>query len=174
MDKRRESIDQSIFLISQEMTVLKQQYDFLAQQIANQGGNRNNQVGFDLNQTRLQAIDQQLAARQIRLLEYQAERNRTVTAMGNVYRQAVDVLAQRQATAAEFERQTGQLQKRDEQLEKWKARLDQQADALEQADPKGSSSRVKALERKLETIAAYLPFDWEGERQRLLAEWSNP
>lgn len=161
LDERRQLVERSIILLGQELTVLQQNY----QNILNQ--DRDPQNPNARTRLRLQGIDQQIARCQLQSLEYQAERDRTIASLRNVQGQANTLLAQRQAAVADYEKQTGEILKRDEQLEKWNQRIIKKAEELEDT-PAGNTAEVKHRERKLQTIGAYLSLDWETERQRLL------
>ncbi len=163
LDERRQLVERSIILVGQELTILNQNY----QNVLNQ--DRDPQNPNARTRLRLQGIDQQIATRQLQSLEHQAERDRTITSLRNVQGQANTLLAQRQAAVADYEQQTGEILKRDEQLEKWSKRIVKQAEDLEET-PTGNTAEVKGRERKQQTIGAYLSLDWETERQRLLKE----
>ncbi len=166
LDERRQHVERSIILLGQELTVLQQAY----QNALNQDRDPENPSAR--TRLRLQGIDQQIARCHLQSLEYQAERDRTITSLRNVQGQANTLLSQRQAAIADYEKQTGEIMKRDEQLEKWSKRIVKKAVELNET-PQGNTAEVKTRERKLQSIGAYLALDWEGERQRLRKQVSE-
>lgn len=163
LDQRRQSLERSILATQQEFQVLMNQYEGLRN-----NGNNNGNARNGLNQTRLQQIDRELGIRQQQILQYQQDRNRTVTGMNQFYQQALVVLNQRQALVADYERATGQLVQKDESLKKWNDRLvKKEKDAEDNA--KAKPGAVQTLEQRQKSVGTYLSTDWEAERQRLLA-----
>jgi hypothetical protein len=171
LDNRRQSLERSILLIQQEISLMLQQID----QINSQQSSRANRsgtgvpIGLDLRAT----FNQQLGQRQATLIQYQFDWNRTATQQNQVQQQAVGLLNQRQAAVSDYQQQTGQLVKQDGQLDKWNKRLNEQAADLEDP-PTGKTAQARSLQQKLKSAAAYLPWDWEAERQRLLKGTDAP
>jgi hypothetical protein len=166
LDNRRQSLERSILLTQQEISLMLQQID----QINSQQTNSQISVsglrvpsGLDLRQT----YNQQLGQRQAALIQYQFDWNRTVGQQNQMQQQAVGLVKQQQAAVADYQQRTGQLVQQDGQLDKWNKRLNEQASDLEDP-PTGKTAQTRSLQQKLKSAATYLPWDWEAERQRLL------
>jgi chromosome segregation ATPase len=164
LDNRRQSLERSILLTQQEISLMMQQIDQINSQ-ANQTNRNNNGIptGLDLRAT----FNQQLGQRQAALIQYQFDWNRTVGQQNQMQQQAVGLLNQRQSAVADYQQRTGQLVQHDGQLDKWNKRLNDQATDLEEP-PTGKTAQTRSLQQKLKSAAAYLPWDWEAERQRLM------
>lgn len=163
LDQRRQSLERSIIAAQQSFQVLLNQYEAIRN-----NGNNNGRPNNGLNQTRLQQLDREMGTRQQQILQYQQDRNQTITSMNQFHQQAQVLLNQRQAFVADYERATGQLVQKDESLKKWNDRLvKKEKDADENA--KAKPAAVQTLEQKRRSVSTYLSTDWEAERQRLLA-----
>ncbi|HUQ69948.1 MAG TPA: hypothetical protein VM165_10515 [Planctomycetaceae bacterium] len=170
LDSRRQSLERSIVLTQQEIVLMQQHLDRINSQNNNNARNNNNNgnrvtFGLDLVQT----YNVQLGQRQASLLQYQFDWNRTNTQQNQVQQQATGLLNQRQSAIADYQQRTGQLVDQDGQLDKWNGRLAKQAAELDEP-PTGQNGQTRSLQQKLKTVGAYVPWDWEAERQRLLKE----
>lgn len=162
LDQRRQSLERSITLAQNEQQILSNQ----AKQIRRDAdGDRLS--AFD--QRQLAQIDQELLRREQQIFGYQQDRNQTLTTMNQQYQQALGVIQQRQVLVNDYEKATGQLVQKDESLKKWNDRLQKKEKTLSEP-PKGKPAAVAAIDQKRKTVSTFLPTDWEGERQRLLAE----
>jgi hypothetical protein len=168
LDNRRQSLERSILLTQQEITLMLQQLDQINSQNTNQNQNQNtNRPTFGTNLAA--TFNQQLGQRQQALIQYQFDWNRTSIQQNQVQQQAVTVLNQRQAAMTDYQQRSGQLVQQDGQLDKWNGRLNKQAAELEEP-PTGKTAQTRSMQQKLKTVVAYLPWDWEAERLRRLAE----
>jgi len=167
LDNRRQSLERSILLAQQEIALMQQQMD----RINSQNNNRRNNngtgatFGLDLAQT----FNVQMGQRQASLIQYQFDWNRTNAQQNQVQQQADGLLNQRQSAIADYQQRTGQLVEQDGQLDKWNGRLAKQAAELDEPLT-GENGQTRSLQQKLKTVGAYVPWDWEAERQRLLKE----
>lgn len=163
LDQRRQTLERSILLAQQEQQLLFNRYEALS----SNNGNTNRNIPNPRQQTQLQQIDRELGTRQQQILQYQQDRNRTMTSMNQQYQQAQVVIAQRQNLVADYERATGQLVQKDESLKKWNDRLQKkEKDVVDGA--KGKVVAVQTLDQRRKSVGTYLIMDWEAERQRLL------
>lgn len=162
LDERRQSLERSILLAQQEQQVLFNRYEAVA---ANNNNNRNQRN--PMQQAQLQQIDRELGIRQQQILQYQQDRNRTITGMNQFYQQALGVINQRQNLVADYERATGQLVQKDESLKKWNDRLQKKEKEVVDSG-KGKTAAVQTLDQRRKSVGTYLSTDWEAERQRLI------
>ncbi len=162
LDQRRQSLERSILLAQNEQQVLSNQ----AKQIR-RDANGDRLSAFE--QRQLAQLDQELLRREQQIFGYQQDRSQTLNSMNQKYQLALGVIQQRQTLVNDYERATGQLVQKDESLKKWNDRLQKKEKTLDE-DPKGKPASVAAIDLKRKTVSTFLPTDWEGERQRLLAE----
>jgi hypothetical protein len=163
LDARRQSLERSILLAQQEIAVMQQQLEVMAQQ---QGNREGQQIG---NLNLFQTFNIQMGQRQAQLIQYQFDWNRTAASQNQIQQQAVAMLNQRQSAIADYQKKSGKLIEQDGQLDRWNGRLTKEAAKLE-VNPTGETAKTRALQQKLKTVGAYIPWDWEAERQRLLKQ----
>ncbi|MDZ4685986.1 MAG: hypothetical protein SH850_13035 [Planctomycetaceae bacterium] len=171
LDTRRQSLEKSIVLTQQEIVLMQQQLD----RINSQNNNRrnNNGTGATFGLDLVQTYNVQLGQRQASLIQYQFDWNRTNTQQNQAQQQAAGLLNQRQSAIADYQQRTGQLVDQDGQLDKWNGRLAKQAAELDEP-PTGQNAQTRSMQQKLKTVGAYVLWDWEAERQRLLKEAATP
>ncbi len=163
LDQRRQSVERSILAAQQEQQLSLNRYEALQANSTN--GNQG--VSNSRAQAQMQQLDREMGTRQQQILQYQQDRNRTLTGMNQFYQQAQVMINQRQALVADYERATGQLVQKDESLKKWNDRLQKkEKDVVDGA--KGKLAAVQSLDQRRKTVGTYLSTDWEAERQRLL------
>lgn len=162
LDQRRQSLERSIFLAQQEQQLSMNRYDALS---ANNNNSRNQRN--PLQQAQMQQLDREMAQRQQQILQYQQDRNQTLTGMNQFYQQALVQIQQRQLLIADYERATGQLVQQDESLKKWNDRLQKKEKQVTDG-AKEKPAAVQTLDQRRKSVGTYLMADWEAERQRLL------
>jgi hypothetical protein len=155
--KRSESLQQSIILIGREITSLDVQL------------NMNNNLPQNQQRFMGQAA-QQLMQRQNQMLNYQLEYNATIGRMEQTSRQGQITLRERAAIVQKYEKATGELVKKNAELDKWAARVADKKKKLDvQATGKAAKKGSKtAADRRVLTLKSYVPLDLDAEKARVL------
>lgn len=154
LEKRAESVQRSYLLAGREVTAL---------QLQSPGASGTTRTAAGGTQTRLQ---QQLQQRQNEMAAYELEYNATTFRMGQLAQQARGIVTQRASVIREYEAATGQLVKKNAALDKWSSRLSDKKKKLSTATTKAGSSPPKEI--KIRSLAALVPFDLDGEKDRVL------
>lgn len=157
LEKRRQSLDQAITLLGREMTGIQSLSTFAA---ANPLAAQNAQF---------QAM-QRYSVLQTQMFNYQVAYNAAIGQMTQMAQQAQSLMNERAAVIARYEKATGQLVKKDADIDKWTARLNDKKQQLDVKAPDPAATKTAAGPRKPgATFKSYLPLDLDARRAALLA-----
>ena len=158
LDQRAQSLSQSITLVGQEITSLEFGLSSMNLRTANFLGAQNAQY--------------QLQQRQNQMFGYQMDYNQTVGRLQSVAQQGNLAMQQRADAVKKYETATGQLVKKNADLDKWTARLKDQKQKLTVQTPAAKGGKKAPLDKKQQfTLKNYLPFDLEVEKDRVLGSF---
>jgi hypothetical protein len=121
----------------------------------------------------MQMMQQQTLAVQNQMVGYQFEYNATLGRMSDVAQRGAQAMQDRAAGIKRYEDATGQLVKKQADLDKWTARLKAEKQKLA-AQPKPAGKRGTVDKKQPFTLKAMLPFNLEYERDQLLASFAAP
>jgi hypothetical protein len=161
LEQRAQSLMQSITLIGQEITALNLGISTM---------NVRNTTPFAA-----QSAQFQLQQRQNQMFGYQLDYNATAGRMSEVARQG-NVLAQERADAIQrYEKATGELVKKNADLDKWTTRLKDEKQKLTVQKPAAGGNKKGAGDKKQQlTLKSYLPLEFEVEKEHILASLRPP
>ncbi|HVV99359.1 MAG TPA: hypothetical protein VHB77_03395, partial [Planctomycetaceae bacterium] len=152
LDRRLGSLSQSIALANRELLMLE------TRAIAT---NQNPNLGGIVTPLQL-AIQNRKAA----VFGYQLDYNATAARMSSTVEQAGALLKRRALAVEQYETATGQLMKKNNQLERWSIRLGEKKKKLQHQVP--AKDLQENFERKLGAFRTYVELDLEAERVRIL------
>jgi hypothetical protein len=156
--KRAESLQQSILVTGKEMTLLNVQMSLVGGQ----------QTGSGLFQMQFGRMQQQLILRQNQLMNYQLEYNATIGRMTQTAQQGQGVQQERAAMVRKYEKATGDLVKKNAELDRWAARVAEKKKKLDVQGVSKQKGARAAADRRIPTLKSYVPLDLDAERARLL------
>jgi len=160
LDQRAQSLMQSITLVGQEITSLEFGLSTMNLRTANFLGAQNAQF--------------QLQQRQNQMFGYQLDYNATVGRLSNVAQQGNLAMQQRTDAIKRYETATGQLVKKNADLDKWTARLKDEKQKLTVQAPVAKGGKKAPADKKQQfTLKTYLPLDLEVEKERVLASFTQ-
>lgn len=145
LNKRLQSLQVSTLQLQQEIQIL--------QQNLNNPRNTNN---FNMRA--------QLQQAEALLVRYETETLTNNVQLAKTIQSANGVLQQRAAAVAQYEKETGQLVKKNAALEKWGGRLDAQK---RKAAAKPAAKKSLPGEQKVKSLRSYVSLDLDREKQRL-------
>ena len=155
LNQRAGSLMQSIILIGQQITALESYMN--TQQYRNQA--QGSVYGTNASWQLMQSQNQ--------MFGYQLDYNATLGRMSGVAEQGALVAQQKADAIQRYENATGQLSKKEADLDKWSGRLKNQKQKLTvQKPPKGKKGAADKKQHL--SIKTLFPFDLEHERDRLL------
>jgi hypothetical protein len=162
LDQRAQSLNQSITLVGREITAL----EF--------GLNRIDPVR-NANPFVSQNALFQLQQRQNQMFGYQLDYNATVARQQQVAQQGAQANQERADIINRYETATGQLVKKNADLDRWTDRLKNEKQKLTVQKPAPIGGR-KAPADKKQTISlkTMLPLDFDVEKERVLASFAHP
>ncbi|HVW00325.1 MAG TPA: hypothetical protein VHB77_08295 [Planctomycetaceae bacterium] len=152
LDRRLGSLSQSIALANQELLMLE------TRAIAT---NQNPNLGGIVTPLQL-TIQNRKAA----VFGYQLDYNATAARMASTVEQAGALLKRRALAVEQYETATGQLMKKNNQLERWSIRLGEKKKKLQHQVP--AKDLQENFERNLGAFRTYVELDLEAERVRIL------
>jgi hypothetical protein len=164
LDQRAQSLTQSILLVGREITALEL--------------TASRQTSRTSGQFVMQNVQMQLMQRQNQMLGYQMEYNDTVGRQQQIAEQANLAMQDRADAIKRYEAATGQLVGKNADLDKWTARLQDEKQKLTVQKPaapgaKTGSKKGNADQKPQFTLKSYVPLDFDLERDRLLASFSQ-
>lgn len=157
LNQRLASLMQSITLLGQQMTALELQ--------ANTQQNGTAPIYAQNAQFLLMQWQNQM-------LGYQLDYNATLGRMSEIARLGALLAEQKAEAVKRYETETGQLVKKEVDLDKWSGRLKNQKQKLTVQKPAGKGSKKAAHKKPQLSLKALLPFDAERERDQLIATWA--
>jgi hypothetical protein len=163
LEQRAQSLNQSMTLLGQEITTLNLGISSMNIRTANAFAAQNAQF--------------QLQQRQNQMFGYQLDYNATVGRMSDVAQQGNLLAQQRAGAIRSYETATGQLVKKNADLDKWTARLKDEKQKLTVQDPAANpkGNKKAAADRKQPfTLKSYLPLEFEVEKEHILASLKPP
>ncbi|MBI3864427.1 MAG: tetratricopeptide repeat protein [Planctomycetia bacterium] len=161
LDQRAQSLQQSITLAGQELTAMELLISSVNPRTANPLAMQNSQ--------------QQYLQRQNQYLSYQLDYNATVGRMSEVAQAGAQTTQQRADAVRRYERETGELVKKNAGLDRWAARLKNEKQKLAVQKPAGKGPKAAAADKKVQpSFKTIFPLDFAQERERLLASFSPP
>jgi hypothetical protein len=161
LEQRAQSLMQSITLVGREITVL------------NLGISTMNPRTTD--PFTAQNVQFQLQQRQNQMFGYQLDYNATVGRMSDVAQQGNALAQQRSEAIERYEKETGQLVKKNADLAKWTARLKDEKQKLTVQKPAAKGGKKAAGDKKQAfTLKNYLPLEFDVEKERVLTSLAPP
>lgn len=158
LDERVQSLSQLISQVGQQISVLQLGMSNINVIAANPFGSQNAQF--------------QLQQRQNQMLAYQIDYNTTVGRLQAVAQQGAQAMRERADAVKRYETATGQLVKKNSNLDKWTSRLKNEKQKLTLQKP-GDKAKKAPTDKKQPTLKTYLPFDFDIEKERVLASFAN-
>jgi hypothetical protein len=160
LEQRAQSLTQSMILVGREITALEltlgNQHPRAANSIARQNG------------------QMQLMQRQNQMLEYQWDYNATIGRQQQIAEQADLAMQERAGAVDRYEAATGELVRKNADLDKWTARLNGEKKKLTIQKPAAGNGKKGAADQKPQlTLKSYLPLDLDVERNRVLASFAS-
>jgi hypothetical protein len=173
-DKTLGRLERDYKFLDQRLLSLTNSINFVARELSAMGlapGGTDLPNGYALG---LQDAQQKYLERQNQYQSYQMDYNSTLERTSDVARAGAHAAKQRAIAIAEYEKETGQLVKKSAGLEKWSIRLKDEKLKLtvNKAAVKGNKAGTIDKKAAHPTFKTILPFDLEGERDRLLASFS--
>jgi hypothetical protein len=160
LDQRLQSLNQSITLLGQEITVL------------NLGISS---INVRTNPLAAQTAQFQLQQRQNQMFGYQLDYNATAGRMSEVAQQGNLLAQQRTEAIQRYETATGHLVKKNADLDKWTARLNDEKQKLTVQKPPAKGNKKAAGDKKQQfSLKTYLPLEFEVEKEHILASLRPP
>ncbi|MGE5194126.1 MAG: hypothetical protein ACM3U2_16645 [Deltaproteobacteria bacterium] len=157
LERRAQSLMQSITLAGQEITALSVQP---------------RQVIFPQDVARYYSDIQQ---RQNQMFGYQLEYNATIGRLQAVAQQGNFVSGQRAEAILRYQTATGQLVQKDSDLDKWAKRLKNEKQKLTvQKPPAKGNKKAPAAQKHEFSLKSYVPLDFDVEKRHVLASFSPP
>lgn len=153
LDQRLGSLSQSIVLMSQQITALDAALS-----------NRQQQQ----NSIYMQNAQWQLMLSQNQMFSYQLDYNATLGRMSGIAEQGALVARQRADAIKRYETETGQLAKKEADLDKWSDRLKNQKQKLAVHKPNARAGK-KAGKKQHLSLKTLFPLDFGRERDLLLS-----
>lgn len=154
LETRSETLRQTITSLGRDLTAL----DLQLNTIASAGA-----TGSAIQQTQ-----QRYLQRQNQLVNSQMEYNVTIGKMSQTAQQGRVAYQQRAAIVQKYEKATGQLVKKNAELDKWSARVADKKKKLDMPAAKAKGAR-SAPERKVVSLKSFVPLDLDDEKARVLA-----
>ena len=157
LEQRAESLMQSITLVGREITVLELGISTMNPRTTSPLAGQ--QAQFQLQQ------------RQNQMFGYQLDYNATVGRMSDVAQQGSLLTQQRAEAIQRYEKETGQLVKKNADLAKWTARLKDEKQKLTVQKPVAKAGKKAAAGDKKQafTLKNYLPLEFDVEKERVLS-----
>lgn len=161
LNQRAQSIYQSYTLAGTQLTAM--QLSMTPQALKNMG---------PLGAGQMQ---QQYLQVQNQMMSYQLEYNSTLGRMSEVADRGSAAMQQRMAAIKQYESDTGDLLKKNADLDKWASRLKDQKQKLTADNLPAKGTKKAAPDKKQPiTLKTFLPLDLEGEKAHLLASFAPP
>lgn len=156
LDTRSETLRQTITQTGRDLTALELQLN----SVATSGG-----TGTGIIQ-----MQQQFLQRQNQLVNSQIEYNATIGRMSQTAQQGRVIMQQRAGIVQKYEKATGQIVKRNAEIEKWSARAADKKKKLDTSVTKGKGAKT-AADRKTASLKAFVALDLHDEKARVLADF---
>jgi hypothetical protein len=161
LEQRAQSLMQSITLVGRELTVLQMGIGSMNPRTTDPFTAQNAQF--------------QLQQRQNQMFGYQLDYNATVGRMTDVAQQGSLLTQQRAEAVQRYEKETGQLVKKNADLAKWTARLKDEKQKLTVQKPAAKGGKKAAGDKKQAfTLKSYLPLEFDVEKERVLTSLAPP
>jgi len=120
-------------------------------------------------------MQQQYLQVQNQMTSYQLEYNATLGRMSEVADRGSAAMQERMAAVKQYESDTGDLLKKNADLDKWASRLKDQKQKLTAENLPAKGTKKAAADKKQPiTLKTFLPLDLEGEKAHLLASFMPP
>jgi tetratricopeptide (TPR) repeat protein len=172
-DKMLGNLERDFKFLDERALSLTQSMNFAAQELSAMGQALGTIDLRNTNALGMQAAQEEYLQRQNQYRSYQTDYNTTVGRMSEVVRAGAQAVEQRAGVIAEYEKETGDLVKKTAGLEKWSSRLKNQKQKLAVNPSVTRGNRTRTGEKKAPppTFKIIMPFDAQGERERLLASF---
>lgn len=154
LDSKQKALNQSILLTGQSLTA----------QSVGTGTITTNPLYAMQQQQRYAQLQGQMFGQQ---MQY----NQSVGQMMVTTQQAQSLLQQRAGIIDRYEKATGQLVKRDADLDRWKDRLSDKKQKLDVKAPAKPAPQAQGAKKTPPSLKTYLPLDLEVEKSRVLASY---
>jgi len=116
------------------------------------------------------AINQQMQQLILQRNNYAAQYNQLDAQAAGIRREAQPLITRRATVVAQYQKETGQIVKQNDALQKFDKSLSQKEKALNKAAGKGTAKpAAKPGDAKSQAITSYFPLDFAAERERILA-----
>jgi hypothetical protein len=183
LDQRAQSLNQSITLVGREITGLQFSLSMADPRTADRriadpraGGTfAGGLAGIPGAQNPLVQLQLQLQQRQGQMLGYQLDYNDTIARQQQVSRQGAQAMQERADMIQRYETATGQLVKKNADLDKWTDRLKNEKQKLTVQKPTAKGGKKAPADRKQPvSLKTMLPPDFDMEKERVLASFAHP
>ena len=154
LEARSETLRQTFAQVGRELTTLDLQMNLIGSV---------GTTGSAAAQTQMRIMQ-----RQQQMVNTQTEYNVTIGRMSDVAQLGRNVNQRRAAIVAKYEKATGQLVKKNAEIDKWSARAAEKKKKLESGTV-GKTKSAKPAPRKVASLKSYVPLELEDEKDRVLA-----
>lgn len=166
-DKQLGQLDKDYLALQQRGAALEQQYIQAGTRLTAINANLSLLNPRNTDPITLGNLREQALVMQNQMLAYQVEYNLNLERVSNLAQRAAGVADQRATAIGRYEQATGDLLKKNSDLDKWSTRLKDKKQKLTAKPGKGSKKDVdKKLPASMKTL---MPLDLERERDEVLA-----